>query len=149
MSEATEQTLIFHYLRFTPKTSTWVRLYSASCHAGARLFHSLEVSLVPHPMCRVLAMTGWPAVRMRPSKNGPHTQPAATAQPAHRTPRGPPCLVHGGAPSFQHTDISLHHFLPTPYLFHLSSSGPLHCAVISHHSQTFQTDSGLFYDECL
>lgn len=124
-------------------------LYTASCHAGARLFRSLGVSLVPHPICRVLAMTGWPAVRMRSSKLGPHTLSAVTAQPAHRTPRGPPCLVHGGAPSLQRTDISLYHFLSAPYLFYLFSYGPFHCATICHHFQTFQTDSALFYDECL
>lgn len=100
MSEATEETFNLPYLySVSPRLSLGSErdniLYGASCHAGARLCRSPGVSLALHPICRVLTMTGWPAVRMRSSRLGPHTLLTATAQPAHRTPKGPPCLVPG------------------------------------------------------
>lgn len=106
-------------------------LYSASCHVGARLVWSPGVSLAPHPICRVLAMTGWPAVCLRSSRLQPHTLPAATAQPAHRTPKGPPCLVprRSTKPSAHRHSASLYHFLSAPSPFPLSP-GPLHCAAL-------------------
>lgn len=129
MSEATEETFNLSYLySLSPRLSLGserdIILYGASCHAGARLCRSPGVSLALHPICRVLATTGRPAVRMRSPRLGPHTLLAATAQPAHRTPKGPPCLVPGRStkPS-AHRHISISFSLFAPSLFPLSS-GP-------------------------
>lgn len=79
-------------------------------------------------------MTGWPALHMRFSRLGPHTLPAAIAQPAHRKPKGPPCLVPGTStkPSaHRHISLSfslcsLSHFLQVPFIL-------LPFLTISHH----------------
>lgn len=117
-------------------------LYSASCHAGARLSRSPGVSLAPHLICRVWAMAGWPALRMRSSRLGaPH--PACCFSPAvSGHPRDHHVWYRGGAPRLQHTHrhISISFSSPLHPVSALSS-GPCHCAAISHHFQTFQTGS--------
>lgn len=86
-------------------------------------------------------MTVWPAVRMRSSRLGPHTLPAATAQPASQDTQG--TTLSGTREEHQ---PSAHR----RYLYIISSPLFLQAlSIVPPFLTIFQTGSGLFYDECL
>lgn len=125
-------------------------LYGASCHAGARLFRSPGVSLVLHPICRGFSHD-WVARSAHAFLQTWGPTPCLVLQPSRLAghPRDHPVWYwrrSTKSSAYRHISLSLP-------LRSISVSSflqaPLHCAAISHHFQTFQTGSGLFYDECL